>query len=237
MTDFTHIVAFCEKERKINLHSKKHFNFLRLLLYIAGLNILALGTVLFTCGKLGGVSALVSVPQVLSLFLPITLGQATTLIFIVFVLIELFLLHKIEWQIVFQLLVAIVFGWIVDFYGLRIGLTSVVLPVWWEQILVTLLAIVFTSVGVFMMIKANFILNPPDGVVNVICTKLSATFGSAKLGFDLTMIIISICLSLIFSSHITAIGSGTLLAVLLVGPLVNFWEYFFGIWKTKIFSE
>ncbi|WP_057737481.1 hypothetical protein [Liquorilactobacillus uvarum] len=79
------------------MNTKKRFSYLRPILYIGGLNVLALGTVLFTCGKLG-VSALVSVPQVLSLFLPVTLGQATTLTFVIFVLIELCLLHKIEWQ-------------------------------------------------------------------------------------------------------------------------------------------
>ncbi|MFT8669509.1 MAG: hypothetical protein ABF778_07180, partial [Liquorilactobacillus hordei] len=61
----------------------------------------------------------------------------------------------------------------------------------WEQILVTLLAIIFTSLGVFMMVKANFILNPPDGIINVFCKKLKYLFGKTKFGFDLTMIIIS----------------------------------------------
>ena len=225
-----------EKEGRYKLNTKKRFSYLRPILYIGGLNVLALGTVLFTCGKLG-VSALVSVPQVLSLFLPVTLGQATTLTFVIFVLIELCLLHKIEWQTVSQLFVAFVFGWFVDFYGLRIGLEQIVLDNLWEQILITLLAIIFTSLGVFMMIKANFILNPPDGVVNVICMKLKSTFGKAKFGFDLAMIFISISLSLIFVDHITAIGVGTILAVLLVGPLVNLWEYFFVTRKTKYLSD
>ncbi|MBZ2404996.1 hypothetical protein CRI84_02300 [Liquorilactobacillus hordei] len=217
------------------MNTMKHFNYLRILLYIGGLNILALGTVLFTCGHLG-VSALVSVPQVLSLFLPFTLGEATTLTFVIFVLIELCLQWRIEWQIVSQLFVAFVFGWIVDFYGLRIGIEKINLQALWEQILVTLLAIIFTSLGVFMMVKANFILNPPDGIVNVFCKKLKYSFGKTKFGFDLTMIIISVGLSLIFINHITAIGIGTILAVLLVGPFVNLWEHLL-VAKRKLLTE
>lgn len=77
-----------------------------------------------------------------------------------------------------------------------------------------------------MMVKADFVLIPPDGVVNVVSAKLRVTFGKIKLRFDLT-IIISIILSLIFLKHIAAIGIGTVLAVLLVGQLINFWEYLF----------
>lgn len=205
---------------------RQHFKYRRSLLYIVGLNTLALGTVLFACGKLG-VSALVSVPQVLSLFLPITLGEATTIIFVILVAFELLMLRKWQWQVVAQLALAFIFGWIVDFYGLRVGLEKISLTMLWEQVLVTCLAIVFTSLGIFMIVKADFVLIPPDGVVNVVSAKLRVTFGKIKLRFDLTMIIISIILSLIFLKHIAAIGIGTVLAVLLVGQLINFWEYLF----------
>ncbi|MHA8262643.1 YczE/YyaS/YitT family protein [Lactobacillaceae bacterium Melli_B3] len=197
--------------------------YLRPVLYLIGLNILAIGTVLFTCGKLG-VSSLVSVPQVLSMILPITLGQATTLFFILLVAVELIMIRKIKLQIVAQLLLAFVFGWIVDFYGLKAGLDRMVLQNIGEQIAITLLAIICTSIGIFMMVKANFVLIPPDGVVNVISTKLKASFGKVKFGFDLTMIVISITISLSFIHHIEAIGIGTVLAVLLVGQLIRLWE-------------
>lgn len=208
----------------------------RPLLYIIGLNTLALGTVLFACGKLG-VSALVSVPQVLSLFLPVTLGQATTAVFVVLVALELILLRKLKWQVIAQLVLAFVFGWIVDFYGLSVGLEKIGLHMLWEQIAVTFLAIVFTSLGIFMMVKADFVLIPPDGVVNVISTKVQKQFGKIKLRFDLTMIIISIILSLTFLKHIAAIGVGTILAVLFVGQLINLWEYLFVTKKSPVSSD
>lgn len=93
----------------------------RSVLFAVGINVLAIGTALFACCGLG-VSALVAVPEVLSLLLPVTLGQMTTVFFIILVIIELCLLRSFRWRVIAQMGVALVFGWIVDFYGLTIGL-------------------------------------------------------------------------------------------------------------------
>ncbi|CAI2665209.1 hypothetical protein AKUH3B203J_14320 [Apilactobacillus kunkeei] len=81
----------------------------RIILYIIGLNVLALGTTLFACGKLG-VSSLVSVPQTLSFILNTSLGHATTMFFIVLVVIQLIIIRKFELKIVLQLVLAFIFG-------------------------------------------------------------------------------------------------------------------------------
>ena len=195
-------------------------------LFALGINVLALGTALFACCSLG-VSALVAIPEVLSLFLPVTLGQATTVFFIILVIIELCLLRSFRWRVVAQMGVALIFGWVVDFYGLTIGLNHLVLKVFWEQLLFTFLAVTFTSLGVFMMVRANLVLNPPDGAVHVIAQKAGMAFGKTKFIFDLLMIILAIALSLLFLGQITAIGLGTALAVLLVGHLISIWEKLF----------
>ncbi|MEJ6400897.1 DUF6198 family protein [Nicoliella lavandulae] len=152
---------------------------------------------------------------------------STTIFFIVLVAVELGILRKFRFEIIAQLLLAFVFGWIVDFYGLKVGLDRMVLSNVWEQLLVTLLAIICTSLGIFMMVKADFVLIPADGLVNVVSSQLKAQFGKVKFGFDLTMIVISLILSLTFVHHIVAIGIGTVLAVLLVGQLIRLWEYLF----------
>lgn len=201
-------------------------NYKRSVVYLLGLNVLALGTVLFTCGKLG-VSALVSVPQVMSSFLPLTLGTATTLVFLILVITEGIILGKLQWQIPAQFILAFVFGWIVDFYGLTLGLERLSLHTLWGKVFMTLLAIVCTSLGIFLMVKADFVLIPPDGVVDVVSKKMGLQFGKIKFCFDFSMIVITTILSLIFIKHITAIGVGTVLAVIFVGQLINVWERLF----------
>lgn len=196
----------------------------RIILYIIGLNVLALGTTLFACGKLG-VSSLVSVPQTLSFIIHTTLGHATTMFFIVLVLIQLIIVRRFELKIVLQLVLAFVFGWLVDFYGLTVGLKRIPLHGYAERIPVTLLAILCTALGIFMMVKAAFVLIPADGFVNVISEKLHKPFGQMKFCFDASMIVITIILGLVFLHHITSIGIGTVLAVLFVGQLINLFNY------------
>ncbi len=192
----------------------------RIILYIIGLNVLALGTTLFACGKLG-VSSLVSVPQTLSFIIHTTLGHATTMFFIILVLVQLIIVRRFELKIVLQLVLAFVFGWLVDFYSLTIGLKRIPLNGYAERIPVTLLAILCTTLGIFMMVKAAFVLIPADGFVNVISEKLHKPFGQMKFCFDASMIIITILLGLVFLHRITSIGIGTILAVLFVGQLIN----------------
>ncbi|KOY72565.1 hypothetical protein RZ54_03440 [Apilactobacillus kunkeei] len=196
----------------------------RIILYIIGLNVLALGTTLFACGKLG-VSSLVSVPQTLSFIIHTTLGHATTMFFIVLVLIQLIIVKRFELKIVLQLVLSFVFGWLVDFYGLTVGLKRIPLNGYAERISITLLAILCTALGIFMMVKAAFVLIPADGFVNVISEKIHKPFGQMKFCFDASMIVITILLGLIFLHHITSIGIGTVLAVLFVGQMINLLNY------------
>ncbi len=95
----------------------------RLALYTAGIFILALGTVLFTCGRLG-TSALVSVPFITADITGLTLGTATTLVFGVMVILQLFLQRKLTLKTLLQLPFSFVFGSIVDFYTLGLGLAQ-----------------------------------------------------------------------------------------------------------------
>jgi uncharacterized protein len=194
-----------------------------IVLFLLGINILALGTVFFSVGNLG-FSALVSVPQVFSVITKITLGQATMIFFAILIIMEIILIRKIKLQIILQMILSFVFGVIVDFYGITLGLKSIHLAFLWEQLAMTLLAIVFTSLGIFIMVKARFILIPPDGLVNVISSKYTIKFGFVKLGFDAFNIILSLLVSILILHHIEGVGIGTALAVIMVGQLINLWE-------------
>lgn len=192
----------------------------KILIYFTGLNILSLGTVFFTVCHLGA-SPLVSLPLAISTILPITLGQSTTSLFAFFVLVQLTLKKKLEWKIISQFIVAFLFGNIVDFYNTSIGLKHLVLTSIDFKILMLLLANILTAIGVVIMIRANFVLNPPDGLVNTLSKKTHNSFGKTKVLFDLTMILSTLALSILFIGNVSIIGIGTLVAVILVGNLVS----------------
>ncbi|WP_342355407.1 DUF6198 family protein [Leuconostoc suionicum] len=128
---------------------------------------------------------------------------------------------KLEWKIISQFIVAFLFGNIVDFYNTSIGLKHLVLTSIDFKILMLLLANILTAIGVVIMIRANFVLNPPDGLVNTLSEKTHNSFGKTKVLFDLTMILSTLALSMLFIGNVSIIGIGTLVAVILVGNLVS----------------
>lgn len=204
--------------------------------YFIGLNILSLGTVFFTVCHLGA-SPLVSLPLAISTIVPITLGQATTSLFAIFVVVQLILKNKFEWKIISQFIVAFLFGNIVDFYNTKLGLKYLVLTSIDIKIILLLLANILTAIGVVIMIRANFVLNPPDGLVNVVSEKVHSSFGKTKIFFDLIMIVSTLALSILFIGNISIIGIGTLVAVILVGNLVNFCNKIFNKYITLILDN
>ena len=203
---------------------------LNIVVYLVGINILSLGTVLFTCCKLGA-SALVTVPQVINLIFPLSLGGATTVVFLLFVTIEFFIVRKIKLIILLQFPLSFVFGWLVDFYDITLGMNQFVPESYLLKAITLILALLCTSIGIFMMLKSDGILIPPDGLVSTIAIKINKTFGQVKLYFDISMILTSTLLSIFYLGKIITVGLGTILAILTIGRMVNFWSL---LWELRV---
>lgn len=191
--------------------------------YLSGIVILALGTVLFTCCQLG-TSALVAVPFITAKITGISLGVATSLVFACFVVAQLLLAKKWDLKILLQLPFSLVFGAVVDFYNVFLGLEN------WRpvsliiRVLLLFLAICGTSSGAFLMVRGNFIMNAPDGIVALLSQRQGQSFGQMKLRFDLVMILIASTLGLVFLGKISGIGIGTIVSALTVGRGIRLLE-------------
>lgn len=195
----------------------------RLMQYIPGIFILGLGTVLFSCCQLG-VSSLVSLPFTTATITGITLGNATSLIFGLLVIVEIILAKSLSLKILLQLPFSFLFGAVVDFYNVTLGLENFVVPNLIGKIALLTAAVIATSVGAFLMVRSRLILNPPDGLVEIIALKKDKHFGQVKFYFDLTMITLAFLLGMIFLGQSSGIGLGTLTALLCVGRLIHFLE-------------
>ena len=92
-----------------------HFVFKRYLLLCAGLAIMAFG-VAFSIKASLGTSPISSVPYVVSLFAPLTVGTATIVMHCVFILLQILILRRQYHPIqLMQLPVAVLFGYLTDF--------------------------------------------------------------------------------------------------------------------------
>ncbi|MBO0450615.1 hypothetical protein JZO76_13970 [Enterococcus sp. MJM12] len=195
----------------------------RFIQYVPGIFILALGTVLFSSCQLG-VSSLVSVPFTTATITGLSLGNATSLVFGLLVIVEIILVKSLPLKILLQLPFSFLFGAVVDFYNVGLGLKDFVVTSLIGKIALLIAAVIATSVGAFLMVNSKLILNPPDGLVEIIALKKEKRFGQVKFYFDLTMITLAFLLGMIFLGQPNGIGFGTLTALLCVGRLIHFIE-------------
>lgn len=195
----------------------KHLN--RVVFYILGIFLISLGSVLAIKSKLG-VSPINSLPFSLTKISNISLGVASTMLFIVYVIIQIIILKKDFDKIqLLQIIFAILFGQLVNFFNTIININ---LESYTIRIILCIGSLFITAIGVFLTITANIVPVAPDGLTNVISIKRNKDFGKIKIYFDCTIVTLSALLLIFSGKSLEGIGVGTLLAAIFVGRIVFF---------------
>ena len=190
----------------------------RILIYLAGIVILAFGITLNTKTGLG-VSPIISIPFSISALAGINLGTITFLFYTLLVLLQILLLGK-DFKI-FQLLqiaMSLITSLCIDLFD-RILPQDPNLPL---KLLLLAAAIIFTGLGASLTVGVRIVPNPADGFADVLGRRLKKGFGFGKNVFDLSCIIISLAIGLIFSGRIIGIGLGTIISMIFTGRVVAF---------------
>ena len=195
----------------------------RYLLFLVSLFINAFG-IAFITKSLLGTSPITSVTYVLSLFTPYSMGVWTILINLFFVIIELFLMTRKEVKndlrmFLLQIPISFCFGLFIDFSMLTLFFLHP--GTYAAKIIGLLVGCVILAVGIALEVKANVAMMAGEYLVNTITKKFHKEFGYVKLGLDVTLLILACGLSLIFLSDIQGVREGTVIAALLVGPIVR----------------
>lgn len=192
----------------------------RYLLLLAGLSIMAFG-VAFSIKASLGTSPISSVPYVVSLFAPLTVGTATIVMHCVFILLQILILRRNYHPIqLMQLPVAVFFGYLTDFgvWAVR----GIHCSTYWQQWIVCLIGILLVAAGASLEVKAGVVVLAGEGVVLAICKVLpKIKFGYMKVGFDVTLVVIACILSFTFTGHLQGVREGTVAAALLVGLIAK----------------
>ena len=204
----------------------------RYLLLLIGLAIMAYG-VAFSIKASLGTSPISSVPYVVSLFTPLTVGTATITMHCVFILLQILILRKDYHPIqLMQLPVAFFFGYLTDFGVWAVqGITC---NTYWQQWIVCLIGILLVAVGVSFEVKAGVVVLAGEGVVLAICKVLpKVKFGYMKVGFDVTLVVIACILSIVFTGRLQGVREGTVAAALLVGLIAKQLGKLLARWKLE----
>lgn len=201
------------------MQTKQQYLLRRYLLLVVGLVIMAFG-VAFSIKAGLGTSPISSLPYVLSLLTPLTVGTATIAMHVTLILLQILLLRRNYDPIqLIQLPVALVFGTLTDVAVWAIQSISV--QGYAARWVLCAIGILLVGVGVSFEVTAGVVTLAGEGMVLAVCQAFGTPFPKTKIGFDVTLVIIASVLSLLFLHQLEGVREGTIAAALLVGMVAK----------------
>lgn len=150
----------------------------RYLVFLVGLFVNSLGVSLITRADLG-TSPISSIPYVLSLNFPLTLGEFTIAFSLLLIALQLLILRKnFKLEHWLQIPVSVAFGYFIDLTTAMLGdfqLTS-----YPAQFAFLLFGCVVLGVGVYLEVLPNVAMLPGESFVRAVCTTWKREFGASK---------------------------------------------------------
>lgn len=196
---------------------------LRYLFFTISLFFIALGVSLITRALIG-TSPISSIPYVLSLHSPLSMGVFILLLNVVLIIGQMMMLgiegiKRCKVELVMQLPVSVVFGLFVDF---TMALTGHWQPEAYYLCFASLLTgCVSIGIGIAIEVISDVSMVSGEYFVSIATKRSGREFGTVKIIFDVSLVVIAAALSLLFAGRIDGIREGTLTAAILTGPLVK----------------
>ena len=206
----------------------------RVLVYISGLCILALGLTLSTKADLG-VSPIIAVSFCISKITGARFGDMTFLLYASFVVIEI-LLHlmpgmrrpadrkKAILADVLQLPLNYFFTMLLNLLSAWIPAAETMAA----RAAVLLISVILVGTGAALGLDMRLIANPGDGLVQAVSDRTGIDLGLSKNIVDITCVTITSILSMTVSHRILGVGIGTLIAMVGIGRVIAFVNKLFG---------
>ena len=168
---------------------------IRYIIFLIGLFVNSLGVSLITKANLG-TSPISSIPYVLSLNFPLTLGNFTIIFSLLLIFLQLLILRKnFKPEYYLQIPVSILFGYFIDFT--MILLAFVQPESYPSKIIYLLIGCVILGFGVYIEVLADVVMLPGESFVRAIVQTWNREFGSTKVCFDVSMAVIAAVLSFV----------------------------------------
>ena len=194
------------------------------ILFIIALAINAFGIAFITRAALG-TSPITSITYVMSMFTPLSIGQWTIVLNLLFVLLELPFMSKDFLKAdricyLLQIPTTLLFGFFID---LSMEALSWFNPLRYPfKILGLSAGCIILAIGIALEVKANVAMAAGEYFVKVISKRFRTDFGFTKLGFDTSLVALSCIVSYVAMSGIHGVREGTVVAAVIVGPIVHF---------------
>ncbi len=193
----------------------------RYILFIISLFFSALGVAITKRGELG-VSPISSVANIMSMkYTALSLGNWLIIWNCVLILGQILLLRKkFQWIQLLQIPVSFLFGYFTDFGMWMVSFVKV--DNYGMRLLMICLGTIVLGFGIALSVIADVIMNSGEAFVKSISDTIHKDFGSVKIGFDISCVILAVLLSLLFFNfRIEGTREGTLIAAIFTGIVVK----------------
>lgn len=204
----------------------------RIIVYFMGLFIMTIGIALSVKSNLG-VSPVSSIPYTMTCVWGIEMGKATILFHCVLVVLQIILLRR-EFKVknLLQVFVGIIFGYFTTFcnWGVSFLPTPENIGI---RIAMILLSTVFVAIGIFFYMPADIMPLAGEGAMQAVSKITGIEFPKVKIGFDISMVIISLITCLCMIKSFGSVGVGTIIAAVLVGTILGMISKKYGSWRDQ----
>ncbi len=187
------------------------------LILIISLFIMAFG-VAFSVKAHLGTSPISSFPNAVSEFTPLTIGNVTICMHLVLICLQIVILRKrYQWLQLIQLPLAIIFGYLTD---LCVWITQHIhYSNYLEQWILCVIGIFLVALGVSGAVVSKTTVLAGEGFSLAVCQVTGMQFSKMKVIFDISLVVLAVAVSLIFTGHVIGVREGTLAAMIFVGVL------------------
>lgn len=189
----------------------------RICSFAVGLFIMSLG-VAFSIVSTLGTTPISSISYSLALITNINIGITTFIFNAALILVQFLILRKrFHRKRLLQLINCVLFGYFTDLALYLVSFIpfdgSILMC-----IIFLLVSIILTAFGIFVYMPANIAPLPGEGCVEAVAIVTDWRFSTIKIGFDATMVIISLVMcGLWYTNILGAVNIGTIVSAFLVG--------------------
>lgn len=209
---------------------------IRLPMYFIGLFIMTVG-IAFSVRSDLGVSPVSSPPYTLTVVWNVEMGMATFLFHVALVLLQILLLRrKYKPKNLLQLAVGVVFGLFTTFCNGLVMMIPMpdILPF---RIIMLAVSIVIVAIGIFLYVPADIMPLAGEGTMLAISQVTGFKFSNVKIGFDVSVSVISLVICLITVHSPGSVGIGTVVSAVLTGAALGVITRVFGEKRDRLLKK
>lgn len=202
----------------------------RILQYFCGLICMAIGLVMLKRTN-WGVSPITAVPDAVANITPLTLGNATILLHLLCVILQIIVQKRVTLKSVLTMCVGVPFGYLVDFFMWLWNPNLVI----WQKCIVLVVGIAIQGFGVALISSCDLMLPAPDEFNNVFARIYGKKLSNVKMVADGIYVLIAIVINLISTHSLASVGISSIASVLLTGRFVGLSQKLFPKMKMEPF--